>query len=160
MVSSRPIENVTARNITINRKHALRRLRQDMDRPQHGLPAVGRGRRARPRIQHNLRLRDAGGLLGGTQCTSLQLRGRGLRDEQVRSASGTSGCWAGPAPRRATPWRSCGAAARAPCAGWVVEGVVIVDPVSGTRPARYLCDNVVDLIGFNCTGAPWGENNR
>lgn len=47
-----------------------------------------------------------------------------------------------------------------PCAGWVVEGVDIVDPVNGTRPARYLCDNVVDPIGFSCTGAPWGENNR
>lgn len=50
--------------------------------------------------------------------------------------------------------------AASPCTGFEIEGINIVDTVNNTAPYNYLCDNVVDPVGFNCTGVPWEENSR
>ena len=47
-----------------------------------------------------------------------------------------------------------------PCTGIEIVGIDILDLVNGTAPASYLCGNVTEPIGFNCTGVPYGENNR
>jgi galacturan 1,4-alpha-galacturonidase len=47
-----------------------------------------------------------------------------------------------------------------PCTGITIEGIDLVDSVNSTRPSQYLCSNVEIPIGFNCTGAPYGENPR
>lgn len=68
--------------------------------------------------------------------------------------------WKGFASSAVVGSMQCSAAS--PCTGIEIEDVEsgIVDPVNGTRPVNYLCDSVVDPVGFNCTGPPWAESNR
>lgn len=40
-----------------------------------------------------------------------------------------------------------------PCTNLTIEGVDIIDASNGTVVNQYLCDEVVDPIGWNCTGA-------
>ncbi|KAI0483345.1 pectin lyase fold/virulence factor [Xylariaceae sp. FL0804] len=92
--------------------------------------AGGSGPRRQNLTFADFRLRDASGVFAVTQCTSDV-----VADLQCSAAS--------------------------PCVGVVIEDMAgIVDTASGTRPSQYLCGSVVDPTVFNCTGPPWGENNR
>lgn len=67
--------------------------------------------------------------------------------------------WTGSAVSDVVGEMQCSGAA--PCTGMVIENVGgILDTVNGTVPRQYLCDSVVDPVGFNCTGPPFGENPR
>ncbi|KAJ3915995.1 pectin lyase fold/virulence factor [Lentinula edodes] len=105
-------------------------------------------------------LHNATGIFLITQCTSYNgITGNcdtskfNLRNIKVEK-------WKGFASSAVVGSMQCSAAS--PCTGIEIEDVEngIVDPVNGTRPVNYLCDSVVDPIGFNCTGPPWAESNR
>lgn len=40
-----------------------------------------------------------------------------------------------------------------PCANLAIENVLVVDASSGDTADQYLCDNVQNSIGWNCTGS-------
>ena len=101
---------------------------------------------------------NATGIFALTQCTSYNSASGGcdtspfnIRDMRLLN-------WTGTASSDVVASIQCSAAA--PCTGFEISGVDIVDTVNGTAPANYLCDSVVSPVGFNCTGPPWEENNR
>ncbi|KAJ3734483.1 pectin lyase fold/virulence factor [Lentinula guzmanii] len=105
-------------------------------------------------------LHNATGIFLITQCTSYNgVTGMcdtskfNLRDIKLKR-------WRGTASSSVVGSMQCSAAS--PCTGIEIEDVEdgIVDPVNGTRPVNYLCDSVMDPVGFNCTGPPWLESNR
>lgn len=106
----------------------------------------------------DFRLRGAAGVLAVTQCTSYNgaRGGCGTSEFQIRDLAVRG--WAGTAASDVVAELQCSAAR--PCTGVVIEGVDIRNPVNDTAPANYLCESVVDPVGFTCTGPPWGENNR
>ncbi|ROW06873.1 hypothetical protein VMCG_04074 [Cytospora schulzeri] len=155
------IENVTVRNITINDQMRYGAYVKTWTGNSTGYPPNGGGGGlgyAANITFEDFRLINASGVLGVTQCTSYNSATGGcdtsrfnIRDLRVLN-------WTGTAASDVVAEIQCSGAS--PCTGIVIEGVDIVDSVNGTRPANYLCDSVVDPVGFNCTGAPWGENNR
>lgn len=104
------------------------------------------------------RLDGAAGVLAVTQCTSYNSAAGGCDTSLFGVRDVRALGWSGTAASDVVAELQCSAAS--PCGGFVIEGVDIVDSVNGTRPGSYLCDSVVDPVGFNCTGPPWGENNR
>jgi galacturan 1,4-alpha-galacturonidase len=154
------IENVTVRNISI---HNMRygAYVKTWTGVSTGFPPNGGGGGlgyAANVTLSDFTLHDATGVFAITQCTSYngaqgncdtsRFNLRGFRLER----------WAGTAVSDVVGSMQCSAAS--PCTGIEIEGIDIVDTVNNTAPSQYLCDSVVDPVGFNCTGPPWEENNR
>lgn len=106
----------------------------------------------------DFKLTNASGIFAITQCTSYNSASGNcdtspfnLRDLRLLN-------WTGTTTSDVIGSMQCSGAS--PCTGLVIDGIDIVDTVNGTAPANYLCDAVVDPVGFNCTGPPWEENNR
>lgn len=155
------IENVTVRNITINNQMRYGAYVKTWTGNSTGYPPNGGGGGlgyASNITFEGFTLRNASGVFGLTQCTSYNSATGNcdtslfnIRDLVLRD-------WHGTATSDVVAELQCSAAS--PCTGMVIEGIDIVDTVNNTAPANYLCDSVVSPTGFNCTGAPWGENNR
>ena len=103
-------------------------------------------------------LKDSAGIFAITQCTSYNGASGGCDSSEFNIRDLRLLNWTGTAASDVVSDIQCSAAS--PCTGIVIEDVEIIDSVNGTRPANYLCDNVVDPTGFNCTGLPWEENPR
>lgn len=155
------IENITVRNITINNQMRYGAYVKTWTGNSTGYPPNGGGGGlgyAANITFEDFRLKNASGIFGLTQCTSYNSATGNcdtslfnIRDLVLRN-------WSGTATSDVVAEMQCSAAS--PCTGVVVEGIDILDTVNNTAPANYLCDSVVSPKGFNCTGAPWGENNR
>ncbi|OMP83115.1 Alpha-L-rhamnosidase rgxB [Diplodia seriata] len=154
------IENVTARNITItNMRYGV--YIKTWTGNSTGYPPNGGG--GGLGFAANMTFEDfvfdnASGVFAATQCTSYNGATGGcdssafnIRDLVLRNWSGTTTSDVNVAIQ---------CSARSPCTGIRAEGVELWDTVNGTTPANWLCSNVVDPVGFNCTGEPWEENNR
>lgn len=103
-------------------------------------------------------LKDATGIFAITQCTSYNSATGGCDTSEFNIRDVTLRNWVGTAQSDVVAELQCSGAA--PCTGIVIEGIDVLDTVNNTIPASYLCDSVVSPVGFNCTGAPWGENPR
>lgn len=103
-------------------------------------------------------LHNASGIFSITQCTSYNSATGNCDTSLFTIRDLTLRHWTGTAASDVVAELQCSAAS--PCTGIVIEEVDILDPVNNTAPANYLCDSVVGPVGFNCTGLPWGENNR
>lgn len=155
------IENVLVRNITIHSEMRYGAYVKTWTGVSTGYPPNGGGGGlgyAANITLEDFKLINASGIFAATQCTSYNaVQGNcdtsefNLRDFTIRN-------WAGTATSDVVAELQCSAAS--PCTGFVIEGIDILDTVNNTAPANYLCDSVVTPTGFNCTGAPWGENNR
>lgn len=155
------IENVTIRNITIHEHMRYGAYVKTWTGLSTGSPPNGGGGGlgyAANITLADFRLVDAAGVFSITQCTSYNAATGNcdtslfnIRDLALRN-------WTGTAESDVVAELQCSAAS--PCTGIVIEDVDLVNPVNGTAPANYLCDSVVRPTGFNCTGAPWEENNR
>ncbi|KAJ3759199.1 pectin lyase fold/virulence factor [Lentinula raphanica] len=157
------IQNVTARNISIGPGMPFGAYVKTWTGISTGSPPNGGGGGlgfASNITFTDFTLHNATGIFLITQCTSYNgVTGMcdtskfNLRDIRLKR-------WRGTASSAVVGSMQCSAAS--PCTGIEIEGVEdgIVDPVNGTRPVNYLCDSVVDPVGFNCTGPPWVESNR
>lgn len=155
------IENVTARNITIHKAMRYAAYVKTWTGTRTGSPPNGGGGGLGHAANITLAdfvLRDAAGVFSVTQCTSYNAARGGCDTSLFNVRDLTLRDWTGTAASDVVAELQCSAAS--PCTGVVIQGVDIWDPVNNTRPANYLCDSVVSPTGFNCTGAPWGENNR
>lgn len=155
------IENVTVRNITINEQMRYGAYIKTWTGNSTGYPPNGGGGGlgyAANMTFEDFRLVNASGILAVTQCTSYNSATGGCDTSKFNIRDLKMLNWTGTAASDVVAEIQCSAAS--PCTGVVIQGVDIVDTVNGTRPANYLCDSVVNPTGFNCTGAPWGENNR
>lgn len=155
------IENVTVRNITINEQMRYGAYIKTWTGNSTGYPPNGGGGGlgyAANMTFEDFRLVNASGILAVTQCTSYNSATGGCDTSRFNIRDLKMLNWTGTAASDVVAEIQCSAAS--PCTGVMIQGVDIVDTVNGTRPANYLCDSVVDPTGFNCTGAPWGENNR
>ncbi|ETS76822.1 hypothetical protein PFICI_12209 [Pestalotiopsis fici W106-1] len=154
------IENVTARNIEINNMRYGAYIKTWTGVPS-GYPPNGGGGGlgyAANMDFSNFTLNNATGIFALTQCThyndasgdcdtsEFQIRNLKLRD------------WTGDCTSDVVADLQCSAAAN--CTGVEITGIDIIDTVNGTAPVNYLCDSVIDPVGFNCTGEPWEENSR
>lgn len=156
------IENVTARNITINSGMRYGAYIKTWTGVSSGYPPNGGG--GGLGYAHNMtfedfKLRNASGIFAATQCTSYNSASGNCDTSEFNLGDLVLRNWEGTTTSDVIAELQCSAAS--PCEGVVIEGMNgIVDTVNGTKPANYLCDSVVNPTGFNCTGAPWGENNR
>lgn len=155
------VENITVRNITIHEQMRYAAYVKTWTGNSTGYPPNGGGGGlgyAANITFEDFKLNNASGIFSITQCTSYNSATGNcdtslfnIRDLTIRN-------WTGTAASDVVAELQCSAAS--PCTGIVIEDVQIVDSVNNTTPANYLCDSVVSPTGFNCTGAPWGENNR
>lgn len=107
----------------------------------------------------DFKLKNAGGIFAITQCTSYNSASGNCGTSEFNIRDLTLKNWSGTTTSDVIGEMQCSAAA--PCTGFAIEGMDgIMDTVNGTLPSQYLCDSVVDPVGFNCTGAPYGENPR
>lgn len=94
-----------------------------------------------------------------TQCTSYNSATGNCDTSEFNIRDLTMRNWSGTTTSDVIAEIQCSAAS--PCTGITIEGMNgIIDTVNGTLPSNYLCSNVESPAGFNCTGEPWGENNR
>ena len=104
-------------------------------------------------------MKNASGILAVTQCTSYNSASGNCDTSEFNLRDITLKNWSGTTTSGVMADIQCSAAS--PCTGLHIENMGgIVDTVNSTLPAIYLCDNVVDPVGFNCTGKPWEENPR
>ncbi|KAL1857444.1 hypothetical protein Daus18300_010417 [Diaporthe australafricana] len=155
------IENVTIRNITINKNMRYGAYVKTWTGNTTGYPPNGGGGGlgyAANITFSDFRLKDSSGIFAITQCTSYNSASGGCDTSEFNIRDLRLLNWAGTAASDVVSDIQCSAAS--PCTGIVLDGIDIIDSVNNTRPANYLCDNVVDPKGFNCTGLPWEENPR
>lgn len=103
-------------------------------------------------------LKNSSGIFALTQCTSYNSATGNCDTSEFNIRDLTLRNWVGTTVSDVVAEIQCSAAS--PCTGLVIEGIDLVDLVNNTAPYNYLCDSVVSPKGFNCTGAPWDENNR
>ncbi|KAF9063694.1 pectin lyase fold/virulence factor [Rhodocollybia butyracea] len=154
------IENVTARNILINNMIYGVYIKT-WTGVSTGFPPNGGGGGlgfAANLTFSNFTLNNATGVFAITQCTSYNGATGGCDTSLFNLRNLTLENWSGSAATDVIASMQCSGAS--PCTGITIGGIEIVNPVNDTSPANYLCDSVLDPIGFNCTGTPWGENNR
>lgn len=106
----------------------------------------------------DFRLNNASGIFAITQCTSYNDATGDCDTSLFNIRNLKIENWTGNGTSDVVASLQC--SGDSPCTGIEIEGVSILDTVNDTMPANWLCDSVVDPIGFNCTGAPWGENSR
>lgn len=155
------IENVTVRNITINSGMRYGAYIKTWTGNSTGYPPNGGGGGlgyAANITFEDFRLNNSSGILAVTQCTSYNSATGGCDTSKFNLRDIRMLNWSGTAASDVVAELQCSGAS--PCTGVVIEEVDVVDSVNGTLPSNYLCDSVVDPSGFNCTGAPWGENSR
>ncbi|KUI67568.1 Alpha-L-rhamnosidase rgxB [Cytospora mali] len=155
------IENVTARNITIHEQMRYGAYVKTWTGSSTGYPPNGGGGGlgyAANITLEDFKLVNPSGVFAVTQCTSYNSATGGCDTSKFNIRDLKMVNWSGTAASDVVAELQCSGAS--PCTGIVIEGIAIIDSVNGTRPANYLCDSVVDQTGFNCTGAPWGENPR
>lgn len=155
------IENVTIRNVTINKNMRYGAYVKTWTGKTTGYPPNGGGGGlgyAANITFEDFRLKDSAGIFAITQCTSYNSASGGCDTSEFNIRDLRLINWTGTAASDVVSDIQCSAAS--PCTGIVIDQVDIIDSVNGTRPANYLCDNVVDPTGFNCTGLPWEENPR
>ncbi|KIK65770.1 glycoside hydrolase family 28 protein [Collybiopsis luxurians FD-317 M1] len=154
------IENVTARNITINNMRYGVYVKT-WTGVSTGFPPNGGGGGlgyASNMTFSDFKLNNATGIFAITQCTSYNSAAGNCDTSLFNVRNLTLENWSGDAASDVVGSMQCSAAS--PCTGMRIQGIDINDPVNNTAPANYLCDSVLDPVGFNCTGPPWGENNR
>ncbi|KAK4631571.1 Alpha-L-rhamnosidase rgxB [Fulvia fulva] len=155
------VENVTARNITINNMRYGAYFKTwtgvSSGYPPNG-GGAGLGYAANITFE-DFTLNNASGILAVTQSTSYNSASGNCDTSEFNLRDVTLKNWAGTTTSGVMADIQCSAAS--PCTGFTIEDMGgIVDTVNATIPAIYLCDNVVDPVGFNCTGKPWEENPR
>ncbi|KAK3676759.1 hypothetical protein LTR78_003536 [Recurvomyces mirabilis] len=155
------VENVTVRNVSINHmRYGV--YFKTWTGVSSGYPPNGGG--AGLGYAANLTFEDfhfnnASGLFAVTQCTSYNSATGNCDTSEFNIRDVTIKNWYGTTTSDVVASIQCSAAS--PCTGMVIENVSgLLDTVNGTVPAQYLCDSVVSPTSFNCTGAPYGENNR
>lgn len=154
------IENVTARNIEINNMRYGAYVKT-WTGVQSGYPPNGGGGGlgyAANILFTNFTLHNATGIFALTQCTHYNDASGDCDTSEFQIRNLRLEDWKGDCTSDVVADLQCSASA--PCTGIVIEGINIVDTVNDTAPANYLCDSVIDLSGFACTGEPWEENSR
>ncbi|PSR99253.1 pectin lyase fold/virulence factor [Coniella lustricola] len=155
------IENVTIRNITINNGMRYGAYIKTWTGNSTGYPpnggGGGLGYAANITLQ-DFHLHNASGVFAITQCTSYNSATGNCDTSEFNIRDLTLRSWTGTVSSDVVAELQCSAAA--PCTHVVIEDIDLVDVVNGTAPSNYLCDSVEEQVGFNCTGAPWGENSR
>ncbi|KAF2164183.1 glycoside hydrolase family 28 protein [Zasmidium cellare ATCC 36951] len=155
------VENVTARNITINdmRYGAYFKTWTGVSSgyPPNG-GGGGLGYAANVTLEDFV-LKNASGILAVTQCTSYNSASGNCDTSEFNIRDLTLRNWTGTTTSGVMADVQCSAAS--PCTGIVIDEMDgIVTTTNSTVPDIYLCDSVVDPNGFNCTGKPWEENPR
>lgn len=152
---------MTIRNVTINKNMRYGAYVKTWTGISTGYPPNGGGGGlgyAANITLEDFNLKDSAGIFAITQCTSYNGASGGCDSSEFNVRDLRLINWTGTAASDVVSDIQCSAAS--PCTGIVIQDVDIIDSVNGTRPANYLCDNVVDPTGFNCTGLPWEENPR
>jgi galacturan 1,4-alpha-galacturonidase len=154
------IENVTARNIEV---HDMRygAYVKTWTGVASGYPPNGGGAGlgyAANILFSNFTLYNTTGVFALTQCTHYNDATGDCDTSEFQIRNMTLENWTGDCLSDVVAELQCSAAA--PCTGITIDGIDIMDTVNNTAPANYLCDSVVTPTGFECTGAPWGENSR
>ncbi|GIZ41997.1 hypothetical protein CKM354_000527800 [Cercospora kikuchii] len=155
------IENITARNITINHMRYGVYIKTwtgvSTGYPPNG-GGGGRGYAANMTFE-DFKLKNASGIFAITQCTSYNGASGNCETSPFNIRDLTLKNWSGTTTSDVIGEMQCSAAA--PCTGFTIEGMEgIIDTVNNTLPSQYLCDSVIDPTGFECTGVPYGENPR
>ncbi|RDW59415.1 glycoside hydrolase family 28 protein [Coleophoma cylindrospora] len=154
------VENLTARNIGI---HNMRygAYVKTWTGVSTGSPPNGGGGGlgyAANMTFSNFTFYDASGVFALTQCTSYNSASGNCDTSEFNIRDMKLENWTGTCTSDVIAEIQCSAAS--PCTGIEITGMNLVDTTNNTAPANYLCSNVVNPGGFNCTGAPWGENSR
>lgn len=155
------VENVTARNITINHMRYGVYIKTwtgitTGSPPNGGGGVLGYAANIKFEI---FKFNNASGRFAITQRTSYNSASGNCETSEFSIRDLTIKDWYGTTTSDVIGKMQSSAAA--PCTGITIEGVEgLVDIVNGTLPSQYLCDSVVDPKGFNCSGAPYGENAR
>lgn len=155
------IENVTVRNISINNGMRYGVYVKTWTGNSTGYPPNGGGGGlgyAANMTFEDFKLDNASGIFAVTQCTSYNSATGNCDTSEFNLRDITMRNWVGTTTSDVVAELQCSGAS--PCTGVAIEDINILDTVNNTAPANYLCDSVVTPTGFNCTGAPWGENNR
>lgn len=154
------VENLTARNIGIH-KMRYGAYVKTWTGVSSGYPPNGGGGGlgyAANMTFSNFTLYDASGVFAMTQCTSYNSASGNCDSSLFNVRDLILENWTGTCVSDVIAEIQCSTAS--PCTGFEITGIDIVDTVNNTAPINYLCSNVVAPDGFNCTGAPWGENSR
>lgn len=155
------IENVTVRNITINNAMRYGAYVKTWTGNSTGYPPNGGGGGlgyAANITMEDFTLKNSSGIFALTQCTSYNSATGNCDTSEFNIRDLTLRNWSGTTVSDVVAEIQCSAAS--PCTGLVIEGIDLLDLVNNTAPYNYLCESVISPTGFNCTGAPWDENNR
>lgn len=154
------VANVTARDVRFhNTKHAA--YIKTWTGVQKGDPPNGGGGGlgfATNLTFENFTLADSGtgGVFTITQCTAFNNQNGGCDTSEFELSHIALRNWKGTVKNSLVASLQCSAAA--PCHNISMAGLGL-KMANGTAPKKYLCDNVVDPVGFKCTGNTDGEDH-
>jgi hypothetical protein len=106
----------------------------------------------------DFKLDNTSGIFAITQCTSYNEASGECNTSEFNIHDITIANWTGTSTSAVLGELQCSGAS--PCTGIKFENVSIEIPSNNTMANHYLCGNVTDPIGFECTDGLWEENNR
>ncbi|KAI1126887.1 family 28 glycoside hydrolase [Nemania abortiva] len=155
------VENVTVRNVTVHDRMRYAAYFKTWTGVSRGYPPNGGGGGlgyAANITLSDFKLHNTSGIFAITQYTSYNdARGEcdtskfNIRDVTLEN-------WAGTTTSAVLAELQCSGAS--PCTGIKYNNVSAYIPSNNTMANHYLCGNVSETIGFECTDGLWEENNR
>jgi galacturan 1,4-alpha-galacturonidase len=155
------VENVIVRNVTVHDRMRYAAYFKTWTGVSRGYPPNGGGGGlgyAANITMSDFKLDNTSGIFAITQCTSYNEATGECNTSEFNIRDITVANWTGTSTSAVLAELQCSGAS--PCTDIKYENVSVEIPSNNTMASHYLCGNVTDPIGFECTDGLWEENNR
>ncbi|KAL1586626.1 hypothetical protein WHR41_04503 [Cladosporium halotolerans] len=155
------VENVTVRNVTVHDRMRYAAYFKTWTGVSRGYPPNGGGGGlgyAANITMSDFKLDNTSGIFAITQCTSYNSATGECNTSEFNIHDITLENWSGTSTSNVLAELQCSGAS--PCYGIKYDNVSVEIPSNNTMASHYLCGNVTNPIGFECTDGLWEENNR